>query len=131
MYPGQVGLNQAINYPDSENNVHFIEKIAYKRQFNSSSYLDAQIYRTSLHDNFNLPWGGGAFGDFVENLAVNNQGIGVDYQNQLSNQHLITVGADPGVHQRHLPRGRHCAIAAHQAADRARPLRDHQVYRRL
>jgi len=93
-FPGQVAYNQAINYADNENNVHFIEKLNYKRQFSSSSYADFTLFRTNVADNFLVPWDAGAFTDEFEFNTSNNQGITVDYQNQISNQNLIAIGGE-------------------------------------
>jgi hypothetical protein len=93
LFPGQVNANQAINYPDAENNTHFIEKLNYKRQFSSSSYADFTLFRTNIYDHFELPWDGGAFGDFSQQVEVNSLGIEGDYYNQLNNANLFAVGA--------------------------------------
>jgi len=94
LYPGQVAAYQPINWGDNENNQHFIEKLGYKRQFNPSSYGEIKLFRTNIYDHFYLPWDGGAFGDFVQAVEANNLGIGFDYQNQVSNQHLLYFGGE-------------------------------------
>jgi hypothetical protein len=94
LFPGQVGYNQAINYADGENNTHFIEKLNYKRQFSSSSYADIAWFRTNVHDFFWTPWDAGAFTDEWEANYSNNQGFTVDYNNQISNQNLISIGGE-------------------------------------
>ncbi len=94
LFPGQVGYNQAINYPDAENNNHFIEKLNYKRQFSSNSYGDVSLFRTNVHDFFIVPWDGGAFADEYEFNYSNNTGVNADYQNQISNQNLLALGGE-------------------------------------
>ncbi|HXM18849.1 MAG TPA: TonB-dependent receptor [Candidatus Tumulicola sp.] len=83
-----------IGWPDNENNQHFIQKIAYKRQFNSSSFGQLRLFRTNIYDHFLLPWDGGAFGDFVQQVEANNLGIGADFQTQLSSHHELALGAE-------------------------------------
>ncbi|HEV2909328.1 MAG TPA: hypothetical protein VGX02_08615, partial [Candidatus Eremiobacteraceae bacterium] len=92
LLPGQTAYNQAINYADNENNNHFIEKLNYKRQFSSNSYADIGVFRTSVHDIFGVPWNAGfASGEYEFNHS-DNTGINFDYQNQISNQHLLAFG---------------------------------------
>lgn len=92
LFPTQVAYNQAINYPDHENNNHFIQKLQYKRQFSSNSYADVSVFRTNLYDHFLVPWNGGPFTDEYEFNESNNVGVNFDYQNQISNHHLIAFG---------------------------------------
>jgi len=94
LFPGQVAAYQPINWGDNENNQHFIEKLGYKRQFSPSSYGEIKLFRTNIYDHFYLPWDGGGFGDFAQAVDVNNLGIGFDYQNQISNQHLLYFGGE-------------------------------------
>ena len=91
-FPVRLSANQAINYPDNENNQHFIEKLNYKRQFSSNSYADFALFRTSVYDHFGFR--GAAASPTSERRVqpLANTGIEVDYQNQISNQNLIAIG---------------------------------------
>lgn len=94
LFPGQVGLFQNTNYADNETNTHGIQKLNYKRQFSPSSFGDFTFFRTDISDHFNIPWGGGAFGDNFQYTDNTNLGISFDYNAQLNSQHQIGIGAE-------------------------------------
>ena len=94
LFPGQVGLNQFIDYPDHENNRHSLQKLNFKHQLSASSYFDATLTRTDEADVFINAWGGGAFGDSFEHNVNANFGVGADYENQLSSKHQVSTGAE-------------------------------------
>ncbi len=94
LFPGQVAAVQNIGWPDNENNQHFIEKLNFKRQFNSSSFGELRAFRTNIYDHFILPWDGGALGDFYQAVEANNLGIAGDYQTQMSSHHELALGAE-------------------------------------
>jgi hypothetical protein len=94
LFPGQVGANQFTNYPDHENNRHSLQKLNFRHTLSPSSYFEARLTRTDEADIFDIPWGGGAFGDALENNVNANFGMAADYENQLSSKHQISVGAE-------------------------------------
>jgi hypothetical protein len=93
-FPTQVALAQNINYPDHEDENHTIQKINFKHQFSSNSFAEARVFRTQSNVNFYFPWDGGAFADEYEFAGSSNEGIAADYNNQLSSQHDLSIGAE-------------------------------------
>src|SRR5579872_5892616 len=94
LFPGQQGVFQNIGYFDNEVNNHSVQKLNYKHQFSSSSFGDLTFFRTDLLEHFQTPWRGGAFGDSFEIDNNANQGISLDYSNQLNQQHQIAFGGE-------------------------------------
>jgi hypothetical protein len=94
LFPGQLALTQFTNYPDHENNQHSLQKLNFRRTLSPSSFAEIRLTRTDEADKFIIPWGGGAFGDGFEYNTSANIGLGLDYENQLSNKHQIAFGAD-------------------------------------
>lgn len=91
-FPGQTSLNANTGYSDNENNQHSVQKIEWQHQFSSSSYFSFDISKTFEFDNYDVPWGGGAFADYYLHNASTNYGLLATYSNQLSAQHNLTVG---------------------------------------
>jgi hypothetical protein len=94
LFPGQKALTQFTDYPDHETNQHSLQKINFRRTLSPSSFAEVRLTRTDESDNFIIPWGGGAFGDGFEYNTSANIGVGMDYENQLSNKHQLSFGAD-------------------------------------
>jgi hypothetical protein len=94
LFPGQLSPTQFTNYPDHETNEHSLQKLNFRRTLSPSSFAEVRLTRTDESDKFIIPWGGGAFGDGFEYNTSANIGLGVDYENQLSNKHQISFGAD-------------------------------------
>ena len=81
------------NYLDSQKTQSSIEKISYTRALTSSSFV--RLYGYGVYSLWNFDqatnaWQGDSFYDLHDNAA----GLTVNYQNQISQQHLLRVDAD-------------------------------------
>ena len=94
LFPGQTANNQFIKYPDTQSYNSVIDKLQFKRQLNSSSFVEARVHQTIENLIFNYPYDVGSFSDFFENLQTQGLGAGFDYTNQVSSRHSIGIGGD-------------------------------------
>jgi hypothetical protein len=92
-FPGQSNLNANTNYPDGENNQHAVQKIEWHHQISPAAFFSIDVSKAFEFDNFEVPWGGGAFADYSLNNASRNYGFVGTYSNQISSRHNITAGA--------------------------------------
>ncbi len=91
-FPGQTNYNSSTDYPDNENNQHAVQKLEWHHQFSSSSYFSFSVSKAFEYDNYDVPWGGGAFDDYYLHNASTNYGLLATYSSQLSPQHNLTAG---------------------------------------